>query len=41
MYLGVWVTSVVADLHAVRRPRPTQGCRADDVGDDIHAIPLS
>jgi hypothetical protein len=27
----------------VRRPRPTQGCRADDDDDDdgLHAMPLS
>jgi len=35
------VTFIVADLHAVRRPRPTQGCRANDDDDDIHAMPLS
>ena len=48
IYLGFWVDFIVADLHAVRRPRPRQGCRADDdddndddVDDDLHAMPLS
>ena len=32
---------IVADLYAVRRPSPTQGCRADDDDDVLRTMPLS